>query len=277
MTGLRRALVAAALALALTAAGCGLLPGTATSPAKVAVKPTAPSAESTPPVTVIPAAAVATPAAVARPASGTLVFSGDKSVKRVALTFDLCEIPGKPAGFDAKLVDELIAQQVPATFMMGGHWARTHATDARLLGSTPFFEIGNHAYAHKHPTRISTADFRDEIELAQRQIEEFAGVTPKVFRFPYGEHDAETLRTVAEAGLVPVQWNVETGDPDRNVSAKDILGVVRRQTRNGSIIIMHANGRGWHTAEALPGIVDWLHEQGYEIVTVGELLTPAQP
>ena len=82
---------------------------------------------------------------------------------------------------------------------------------------------------------------------------------------------------MAEAGLVPVQWNVETGDPDRNVSAKDILGVVRRQTRNGSIIIMHANGRGWHTAEALPGIVDWLHEQGYEIVTVGELLTPAQP
>ena len=44
------------------------------------------------------------------------------------------------------------------------------------------------------------------------------------------------------------------------------------QTRNGSIIIMHINGRGWHTAEALPTIIAKLREQGYELVTVSQLL-----
>ena len=40
----------------------------------------------------------------------------------------------------------------------------------------------------------------------------------------------------------------------------------------GSIIIMHVNGRGWHTSEALPTIIDTLREQGYIFVTVSELL-----
>ena len=266
------------LALAVTAAALLLA---ACSPASlsertVAEKPVATSSAVTSASAgaTVPAEASVPPEPRALPADGKLVFSGDRSVKKVALTFDLCETPNSPAGFDDKLVGVLISRQVPATFMMGGHWASTHQSDARLLGSTPFFEIGNHSYAHKHPTRVSAAAFRDEIELAQRQIEAYAGVTPRVFRFPYGEHDARTLGIVKDAHLVPIQWNVETGDPDRNVSAADIVRVVKQQTRNGSIVIMHANGRGWHTAEALPEVVSWLRGQGYELVTVSDLLAP---
>jgi peptidoglycan/xylan/chitin deacetylase (PgdA/CDA1 family) len=50
---------------------------------------------------------------------------------------------------------------------------------------------------------------------------------------------------------------------------------VQRGARNGSIIIMHANGRGWHTAEALPQIIAFLRGRGFELVTVSELLGPA--
>jgi len=35
---------------------------------------------------------------------------------------------------------------------------------------------------------------------------------------------------------------------------------------------MHANGRGWHTAEALPGIIEYLRSQGYTLVTVSQLI-----
>jgi peptidoglycan/xylan/chitin deacetylase (PgdA/CDA1 family) len=47
---------------------------------------------------------------------------------------------------------------------------------------------------------------------------------------------------------------------------------VVKQVQPGSIIIMHANGRGWHTAEALPAIIASLREQGYELVTISALL-----
>ena len=71
-----------------------------------------------------------------------------------------------------------------------------------------------------------------------------------------------------------IQWDVVTGDPDRNVLAADIVDNVRRGAKNGSIVIMHANGRGWHTAEALPQVIDLLRQRGFELVTVSKLLQP---
>jgi len=35
---------------------------------------------------------------------------------------------------------------------------------------------------------------------------------------------------------------------------------------------MHANGRGWHTAEALPQMIEYLQEQGYRLVRVSQLV-----
>ena len=45
----------------------------------------------------------------------------------------------------------------------------------------------------------------------------------------------------------------------------------------GSIVLFHANGRGWNTDGTLPGIVDALKAQGYEFVTVSELLAAGEP
>lgn len=47
---------------------------------------------------------------------------------------------------------------------------------------------------------------------------------------------------------------------------------VRERVQNGSIIVMHANGRGWHTAESLPQMIEYLQSQGYTLVTVSQLL-----
>lgn len=44
----------------------------------------------------------------------------------------------------------------------------------------------------------------------------------------------------------------------------------------GSIIIMHANGRGVHTADALPSVISYLRSRGCKLVTVSELLASKQ-
>ena len=49
------------------------------------------------------------------------------------------------------------------------------------------------------------------------------------------------------------------------------------RARPGSIIIAHANGRGYHTAEALPRAIAGLKAKGYEFVTVSELLAAGKP
>ena len=52
---------------------------------------------------------------------------------------------------------------------------------------------------------------------------------------------------------------------------------VLSQTQNGSIIIMHVNGRGWHSAEALPTIIAALKARGFQFVAVSDPLNALPP
>jgi peptidoglycan-N-acetylglucosamine deacetylase len=52
---------------------------------------------------------------------------------------------------------------------------------------------------------------------------------------------------------------------------------VLAEVKPGSIIVMHANGRGKHTGEALKTIIPKLRAAGYRFVTVSELLNAGAP
>jgi peptidoglycan/xylan/chitin deacetylase (PgdA/CDA1 family) len=79
------------------------------------------------------------------------------------------------------------------------------------------------------------------------------------------------LEVVAAHGLTCIEWDTVTGDPDPHIGARAILRNALG-ARNGSIIIMHMNGRGWHTAEALPRVIQRLRQRGLILVTVSRLL-----
>jgi hypothetical protein len=91
---------------------------------------------------------------------------------------------------------------------------------------------------------------------------------PTTLRFPFGTCSQESLLTSNELGLGAVQWDVVSGDPGITVQPDKIVS----ETKPGSIVIFHANGRGRGTAAALPRIVDDLRAKGFEFVTVSELL-----
>jgi peptidoglycan/xylan/chitin deacetylase (PgdA/CDA1 family) len=101
---------------------------------------------------------------------------------------------------------------------------------------------------------------------------DLTGHQPTLFRFPFGWHTEEALTVVGQHGLQAIQWDVLTGDPDPRISARAIVGEVTTEAQNGSIIIMHMNTWGWHTAEALPIVIKQLRAEGYTFVTVSQLL-----
>ncbi len=98
-----------------------------------------------------------------------------------------------------------------------------------------------------------------------------------LFRFPFGSCNAEGLAAAASAGLLAIQWDVSTGDPAPSQSARAIADVMVRNVKPGSIVLMHGNGRGHHTAEALPLAIPKLKGAGYQFVTVSELLAAGTP
>jgi peptidoglycan-N-acetylglucosamine deacetylase len=214
--------------------------------------------------------------------------------KLIALTFDLCEQPGEVAGYDGTIVDYLRQENVKATFFAGGKWLRSHEERARQLMADPLFEIGNHSEAHRNLRRLDGVRLVQEIAgpqrayevirsgLAQSQcvkVEAMSNIAPRLnyFRFPYGACNEQSLQAVHDQGLRAIQWDFSTGDPAPGQSAKTIAHVLTTRARSGSIILAHANGRGWHTAEALPIAIPKLRQMGFEFVTVSELLAAGEP
>lgn len=197
---------------------------------------------------------------------------GDREKPYVALTFDLCQKPELPSWFDRGIYDVLTRYDVPATFFMGGDWMRTHVDETLLLASNPKFEMGNHSWSHPDLPGLSQETISSEIVRTQDLLYKLTGRQSKLFRLPAGLYDDLTLGVIAWHGLHTIQWDVETGDPDPTIDAERMNWAVQNRVQNGSIIIMHANGRGWHTAEALPQIIEYLQGNGYTLVTVSQLL-----
>ncbi len=217
----------------------------------------------------------ATPTLAPLPTStlpAALITSGDWVEPYIALTFDLCQDTQYPAGYDAAIVDVLNRYGVPATFFMGGDWMRTHPEETKSLASNPTFELGNHSWSHANFETLSAAEMALEIEMTEDMLYQLTGRRSHLFRLPAGTYNDLSLQVIAEHGLYTIQWDSVTGDPDPTFDAATILAEVQRTARNGSIVIMHANGRGWHTAEALPSIIEYLQNKGFILVTVSQLI-----
>jgi peptidoglycan/xylan/chitin deacetylase (PgdA/CDA1 family) len=203
----------------------------------------------------------------------TFITSGDRDLPYVALTFDLCQDPLYPAWFDDGIYDVLVEYQAPATFFAGGDWMRTHPEETRLLANNPLFELGNHSWSHPDLRTLPEADISAEILKTQDLMYQLTGEQTLLFRLPAGFYNDQVLGVIAWRGLYTIQWDVVTGDPDPSITAEGMLeNAVKPRTQNGSIIIMHANGRGWNTAAALPEIIEYLRGEGYTLVTVSQLI-----
>jgi len=202
-----------------------------------------------------------------------VISSGSRAKKLIALTFDACSTH-KPSQYDERIIRTLIDLNVPATLFLGGKWMEEHPHETRLLAWHPLFELGNHTFLHPHPREVSPQRLRNEIEWTQNVMYTLTGRYATLFRAPYGEIDEQVVNLAADMGLTTVQFDLASGDPDRRASKKRLIEHVTRHARNGSIVVMHMNGRGRHTAEALPEIVQRLRAKGYEFVTVGKLIAP---
>lgn len=217
-------------------------------------------------------------------------------VKLVALTFDLCELSHEIAGYEGRIFETLRKENVKATLFAGGKWMRTHQKRTEQLMSDPLFELANHSEAHRNLRLLQGEALQDEILGPQRTYqdmrksfglnqcvaqvsESLQSIPPRLdlFRFPYGACNPQALNAVNDAGLLAIQWDVSTGDPAPGTTADAIVRTMVKRVKPGSIVIGHANGRGWHTAEALPRAIAALKKEGYSFVTVSELLAAGKP
>jgi peptidoglycan/xylan/chitin deacetylase (PgdA/CDA1 family) len=215
------------------------------------------------------------PAVQARPAADVpagVVTRLPTRERLVALTFDACQA-GERMRLDHGITDFLVERRISFTVFMGGRFARDNADDVRELARYDFVSIQNHSWSHPRDMRVLDDErVRSEVTRTEATLLAVTGRRPTLFRFPGGNADERTVALVHALGYQVVHWRWAEGDPAPTVDAERLVAQTLERTRAGDILIFHVNGRGWHTAEALPRIVDGLTARGFRFVTVAEML-----
>lgn len=186
---------------------------------------------------------------------------GDK--KYIALTFD-----DGPSSYSSDILSILKKNGVKATFFNLGN--RANATSATVMEDGN--EVASHTYAHKNLPECDRDTLRSEITTASDSIEEASGVRPQMIRAPYGAFTSAEWARAGDLISCNVLWNIDTLDW-KLPGASAIIDEVLSGAYNGAIVLMHdGGGDRSQDVKALDRIIKGLKADGYELVTVSELM-----
>ena len=187
----------------------------------------------------------------------------DPDKPMIALTFDDGPGPGT-----RRILRALESVDGRATFCMVGDRVNDYAQTARMVAEQGS-EIATHTLSHPNLAKLSAGEVRAELEQSIAAIEQVTGVRPDVLRPPYGSTSEDVQQVCREMGVVIANWNVDTEDW-RVRDADAILNHVLDNARDGAIVLCHDLYP--ETAAAMEQAVEALAAQGYQLVSVSELL-----
>ncbi|MEY9214085.1 polysaccharide deacetylase family protein [Thermobifida halotolerans] len=197
---------------------------------------------------------------------GTLVHRVATDARVVALTFD-----DGPTEYTEEVLATLAELDVTATFYLTGRELEENPGAGRLIAGAGH-ELGNHSYSHRRMVFHSPDFVASEIERTDEAIRATGYSGEITFRPPNGKKLYVLPRYLAEHGRTTVTWDVEP-DSDATADADTIVAQTVRQVRPGSIVLLHVmyDSREASRAAIAP-VVESLRADGYEFVTVSELL-----
>jgi len=185
----------------------------------------------------------------------------DPSHKRIALTFD----DGPHPEVTKQILALLQKYEAKATFFMLGSRVQYYPSLVQEVRDAGH-EIGNHTWTHPVLTKMSAAAIKKEYETTEQAIKAAIGQPSAFFRPPYGAIN-DSVRA-----LIPrrsVNWTIDTLDWKHHDPAK-LLPMIQKSLHNNAIVLMHDIHQS--TADGLEPVLQYLQSEGYEFVTVSEVL-----
>jgi peptidoglycan/xylan/chitin deacetylase (PgdA/CDA1 family) len=196
------------------------------------------------------------------------ICRGTPGQKRIALTFD----DGPDPVATPALLDLLHRERVPATFFcIGRNVDAQPVLAARVVAEGHL--LGNHLYSHGWWTSfLRRRGLIDEIVRTQQAIQRATGATPIFLRPPVGLTNPHFAGALKATGMTMIGWDLRTFDSSR--PAKAVIQRIRRQVRDGSIIVLHDGGADLlHLEEILTDVIPHLRSEGFTFARIDEIVS----
>ncbi|NLZ39090.1 MAG: polysaccharide deacetylase family protein [Firmicutes bacterium] len=192
------------------------------------------------------------------------IYYVDTPEKKIAISFDA----SWGAEFTPKILEILRDNKLKTTFFLTGFWIDKYPDLVKQIAAEGH-EIGNHTATHPHLNSLDKAAIKKELTSVHNSLKELTGQDVTLFRPPFGEYSNKVIEACTEFGYQCIQWSVDSLDW-KEIGKDEIVKRVTSQLHPGAIVLFHNNGR--YTADALPEIISFAKENGYEIVQISELL-----
>nr|WP_174783583.1 polysaccharide deacetylase family protein [Dolichospermum sp. UHCC 0259] len=186
--------------------------------------------------------------------------------KVIALTFD----DGPWPSSTAKVLDILKKNNIKGTFFVVGQNVKNYP-DLTKRVVTDGHIIANHTWHHwYHHMNAQAAAY--EVANTTDIIYQTTGVKTSLFRPPGGIMSNGVAAYAKSNKYAVIMWSSDSMDYARP-SVPKLINNIFREAKPGGIVLMHdGGGDRSHTVKALPEIISRFRKQGYEFVTVPELL-----
>ena len=182
------------------------------------------------------------------------VFCADK--RAVYLTFDDGPIPE----VTPRVLAILAKYKVKATFFMVGENIDKHPEVYEQVVQAGH-SIGNHSYNHLKGWRTSFKTYMENVSKWPKKT--------TLFRPPYGKATLRQRIALHKMGYTLIYWDILTRDYDASVTPEQMLRLIQRNTRPGSIINFHDSLKSnERMLTVLPQAIEWLQKEGYVLAAL---------
>lgn len=182
-----------------------------------------------------------------------------KKEKTVFLTFDDGPIPEETPF----VLDILRQHNIKATFFCVGENVKKHPDIFQMVLNDGHV-VGNHTYNHLAGFTNFSKHYIDNVGKADEFIHSH------LFRPPHGTFRIGEFLYLRRHYTI-VFWDVVTRDYNNKLSGDEVLNIVKRYARNGSIIVFHDSLKASKNMRyALPRAIEYLKSEGYHFDVLSE-------
>lgn len=182
---------------------------------------------------------------------------------------------GIDCGFNGRKTDDILAvlekHGVKCTFFMTGYFLREFPEEAKKILAAGH-EIANHSNTHKHMKELSSYNQLRQLQIPTEEAEALLGVTPRLFRPPHGEYNANITSISRAEGMEVVMWSATYHDSTGKYSEAQIFkcATTGNDYKPGSVVLCHLDG--YYQPDTLDAGLTYYKELGLQVVPISALL-----
>ena len=182
---------------------------------------------------------------------------------------------GIDCGFNGRKTDLILEvlekHNVKCTFFMTGYFLREFPDEARRIFEAGH-EIANHSNTHKHMKELSSHNQLRQLQIPTEEAEALLGVTPRLFRPPHGEYNANIASISRAEGMEVVMWSATYHDSTGKYTEAQIFecATTGNDYKPGSIVLCHLDG--YYQPDTLDAGLTYYESLGLQVVPISALL-----